>query len=367
MARFIIAHLRDGAYKNRPILRPETVRVMHARQFAQLADTSGWAYGLWEDTRDGYRALLHNGGAKGCRALLYLLPQQDAGFFLAYNLADQHHEGELLEAFITEFRRRLLPAPRSSVGQMQKTSAGQFVGDYLYVRRSRTTLEKMISALNQVRVTTDGSGNLILSGRSIGQTPLAPIGPQRFQRADGHGLVAFDSASPVSTLLVAITDSGFPAVYERIPLYATMRVQLVWVVAMTLAFLYAGVWRPAAAMFPRARQIGWDSPGWWKWLSGVASALNLLFLAGFPLAFLGRIEGGVPEFLYGVPAAAACLLFIPPFTATLAIGTTLAAAAVWRNARTSTAARIEHSLVASALIGFVVFTWYWKLLPARLQ
>jgi CubicO group peptidase (beta-lactamase class C family) len=92
MGRFLIAHLRGGASQGRRILRQDTVARMHARQFTQTPDTSGWAYGLWEDTRNGRRALLHNGGGKGYRALIYLLPQEDAGFFVAYNLADRHEE-----------------------------------------------------------------------------------------------------------------------------------------------------------------------------------------------------------------------------------------------------------------------------------
>jgi CubicO group peptidase (beta-lactamase class C family) len=56
MARFLIAHLRYGAYEHGRILQPETVALMHARHFAQTPDTSGWGYGIWEDVRDGQRA-----------------------------------------------------------------------------------------------------------------------------------------------------------------------------------------------------------------------------------------------------------------------------------------------------------------------
>jgi CubicO group peptidase (beta-lactamase class C family) len=51
MGRFLIAHLRGGAYRDRRILRPDTVALMHAQHFVQTPVASGWAYGLWEDTR----------------------------------------------------------------------------------------------------------------------------------------------------------------------------------------------------------------------------------------------------------------------------------------------------------------------------
>lgn len=102
---------------------------------------------------------------------------------------------------------------------------------------------------------------------------------------------------------------------------------------------------------------------WSTWLAGIASALNLMFLVAFPLAFLGRIEGGVPEFLYGVPPVAAALLFIAPITAMLGIATAIAVVGVWLDGQTSITGRVAHSVVAIALLSFVVFAWYWHLEP----
>jgi hypothetical protein len=229
----------------------------------------------------------------------------------------------------------------------------------VYVRRARTTMEKMIAMLNQVRVSIDERGSAVLSARSIRPTQLAAIRPGLFRRADGRGLVSFDASSSTSPLLVMVTDSGFPAVFERIPLHATLRAQVVWVLGMALVFLYAAG-RPLAAALRRRRVT---RPAW---LSGIASALNLLFLVTFPIAFLGRMEGGVPEFLYGVPAAAAFLLFIPLVSAVLALTTLVAVVSMWRDARASAKVRLLHSVVALALLAFVVFAWYWRLTPVSL-
>jgi CubicO group peptidase (beta-lactamase class C family) len=367
MGHFLIAHLRGGAYGDRRILRPETVAFMHARHFTQTPNISGWAYGLWEDARDGQRALLHNGGGKGFRALMYLLPQQDAGFFVAYNLADRHDEGELQELFITQFRKRFVPV-RQSTGERsyEQTPTAQFVGDYVHVRRARTTMEKMISVVNRVRITGAENGTLTMTGSSGGRIALTPIGPTLFRRADDHGVVTFDAVfANRAGRLVAVTDSGFPAVYERIPLIATLRAQLAWLLGMALVFLYAAVWRPIAALVHRKRVTGWDSRRWSTWLAGVASALNLLFIFGFPLTFLGRIEGGVPEFLYGVPVRAVRLLLITPVTAMLGVAAAIAVVGIWQDGRTSMTARLAHSLVAIALLSFVAFAWYWHLMPTK--
>jgi CubicO group peptidase (beta-lactamase class C family) len=364
MGRFLIALLRHGSYRSSRILRPETVALMHARHFAQTPDTSGWAYGLWEDARDGQRALLHNGGGKGYRALIYILPEQDAGFFLAYNLADQHPEGELQEVFITQFRRRFVRARQFTAERVHvDDSSEQCVGEYLYVRRARTTMEKMISAMNRVRITAGQSGTLTMTGLSDRPITLTAMGSLLFRRSDERGVVAFDDVlGGKPNRIVAITESGFPAVYERMPLIATLRVQLLWLLAMASVFLYASVWHPLTAVVRKRRVAGWNSPQAPLRLAGIASALNLAFLVLFPFAFIGHIEGGVPDFLYGVPSLAAALLFIPPITSVLTVAALITATGVWRDAGASTAARLQHTLVACALFAFVLFALCWHVM-----
>jgi CubicO group peptidase (beta-lactamase class C family) len=365
MGRFLIAQLRGGTYQGRRILRPETLSLMHAQHFAQTPSTSGWAYGLWEDARDGQRALLHNGGGKGYRALMYLLPQQDAGFFLAYNLADRDESGELQEAFITEFRKRFVPAHRPVDVQLsERVPVERLVGDYLYVRRARSTIEKFISVVNRLHIATDDNGGLVMTGSASGRVSLLPLGPLLFRRSDNHGVVAFeemDDGRPER--LIAVADSGFPSVYERIPLIVTLRVQLAWLCGMALIFLYATAWRPLVAVVhrrTRTKSLGPERSS--TWLGGIASALNLVFLVGFPLAFLGRMEGGFPDFVYGVPVVARLLLFIPPVTTVGAVATSIAVVGMWRDAEPPVAVRLGHGVVAIALLSFIVFAWYWNLL-----
>jgi hypothetical protein len=337
---------------------------MQRQHFAQTPGTSGWAYGLWEDTRDGHRALLHNGGGKGYRALMYLLPERDAGFFVAYNLADQHQDGELQEVFITEFRKRFVPARQSTEVQSDDHALGErVVGDYQYVRRARTTAESFISVVNRVRIAAREDGGLTVSGLSGRPIALTRIGPLVFRRDDEHGAVAFEPATEAhAQRVVVIADSGFPAVYERVALIASLRVQVSWLSMMVLVFLYAIARRPLRGGWRQTRVKGRDATG--RFLSaGIASALNLVFLIGFPPTFLGRIEGGVPDFVYGVPVAARLLLLIPVVTAFMGVAVSIAVIASWRKGRTAAVA--GDVVVAIALLSFVVFAWYWNLLPLQ--
>jgi hypothetical protein len=83
---------------------------------------------------------------------------------------------------------------------------------------------------------------------------------------------------------------------------------------------------------------------------------------GLPITFLGRIEGGLPDFVYGVPLAARALLLVPVVTGIIAVATLVAVVADLRNPRTSQR-RLAHCLVVAALLAFVAFAWYWNLLP----
>jgi hypothetical protein len=96
----------------------------------------------------------------------------------------------------------------------------------------------------------------------------------------------------------------------------------------------------------------WDATRYSAWLGGLASALNLLFVAALPWTMLGRMEGGLPEFAYGTPAAANLLLLIPPFTGSLAVAVCIAVVRMWRNNLATRRGRSLHSVVAIMLLAF---------------
>jgi hypothetical protein len=296
---------------------------------------------------------------------MYLLPEQDAGFFVAYNLADRHEEGELQEVFITRFRERFVPVSDSAVVPSAKAeSMKSLIGDYLYVRRARTTMESFISVVNRVGVATGENGGLNVTGSSREPVALIPVGPLLFRRADGRGMIGFerpDQGAPQRLLMT--TDSGFPAVYERAPLAARIPVQISWLASMVLIFLYSAVWRPIAWLRRTKSIHEWNARPWARRLGGAASALNLAFLVGFPLAFLGRTEGGFPEFVYGVPAAARALTLIPTLTGIMGVAALIAVVA--DGDRWSSLRRFGDCLVVAALLSFVVFAWYWNLVPPQ--
>src|SRR5437588_12853216 len=85
MQHFMIAHLEDGRYGSTQILRPETAKMMHTRQFSNLPDMSGMCLGFYEETRNGHRIIGHAGDTLAFHTDLHLMPDAQLGFYVSYN------------------------------------------------------------------------------------------------------------------------------------------------------------------------------------------------------------------------------------------------------------------------------------------
>ncbi len=85
MAKFMIAHLQDGRFDGAQILRPETVQLMHSRQFGYHDDMNGMAGEFYEETRNGHRIIGHAGDTNFFHTDLHLIPDTGLGFFVSYN------------------------------------------------------------------------------------------------------------------------------------------------------------------------------------------------------------------------------------------------------------------------------------------
>jgi CubicO group peptidase (beta-lactamase class C family) len=382
MAQFLTAHLQGGANAGARILGEKTIRLMHARQFAPHSGISGWAYGFWEDRRGPIRGLMHDGGGMGFKALVYLLPDEHVGFFLAYNMSDQHPDGDLLEIFRSRFLETFFPVVSPSADQrgLVETAGTRFAGEYHYLRRARTTIERVVSLVNsRVRIDQADSGALTMTG--VAETPvsLIPIAPMLFRRSDGRGLVAFDTIE-ANTPQHLTLDGGGVRTFDRVSYTATVHFQIAWLLSMTLAFTYAGLVRPAF-LFVRARRRRVTGSALQREscdrgesrarrlsasLTGIASGLNLVFLVAFPVAFFGRMADGIPDFVYGVPRAASILLLIPPTTAAIAVAASVTLFFVWREQQARLPFCIAQSLVGAALLSFIAFTVYWRLMGFQL-
>jgi CubicO group peptidase (beta-lactamase class C family) len=363
MAAFLIAHLQDGRYRDTRILKEATAREMHRQQFSQHPRLPGCVYGFFERFENGRRSLEHAGDGWGFASLLFLLPAEGVGFFVSCNRDDFKLRDDLVKAFLDRYYPAAAAAPIPAPPADFARRAALFTGVYRYNRYSRSTLEKPLALVQQVRVVDAGDGTLIVEVPEVLREFLQPIRlvevePLLFRRDDGERYAAFRMGADGRITHLTLNVLGVTVVLEKVPWYETPAVQGGMAVGFLSVFLCACVGLPVVALVRRWRR--WPSnpvkPRLTTWLAFLVSALNLGFVGGLAAAvFWGDIESGMPPAvlaLLAVPLAAAGL------TAALAACVFLA----WRNRSASAWRRCYLSLVALASVGFLCFLGFWNLL-----
>jgi CubicO group peptidase (beta-lactamase class C family) len=377
MARFLLAHLGDGAHDGGRILRPETVRLMHDRRFEHHPRIAAWAYGFYESRQGERRVLMHTGGWRDFRSVLFLLPDAGTGVFLSYNRAD---EGplELQQAFMDSFLHRYFPESESESEpplEPSSRSAGPavFEGRYRYIRRSHTTAEKLLLlAYGDVRVRRVPGSGLSMAGLTEDPVRLTPAGEMLFLRDDGDGYVTFEALVGAKPQRL-VTGAYFPIVLERIRWWESRPVQLAALATMALLFAATALRWPYAvvirALRRRFRPSGTPAPGeagrlaerTWRTVT-VAAVLNLIVMIGFPIAFAGRMTGGMPHFVYGMPPLASALLVLPWIASGLTLVAVPLLVLLWRRRHVPLPERMHLAATLLALLLFIPFAVYWRLL-----
>ncbi len=369
MAQFMIAQLEGANGRDTPILEAGTVREMQRRQFAQHPRLEGWTYGFFEHLENGQRAIEKGGDIMGFSSMLFLLPEQQAGFFLAFNATVGVSQGfadprEELPGLILD---RYFPVAEESVLAHPSGEAKQLAGKYRWTRYAHTTIDKALAPLSmlQWRVTTQGDGTLTLAAPSLmggRRTRWAEVEPLLFRNLEGDGFLAIgqDEKGRIRHLYVTTLEEG---VLEKVASYETEVIQLAVIGLLLLAFLSVLVW-PTHALLRRLRgQRGQASrlSMWSRVLAGLLSILNLIFLLGLGMGIVDSMKTMAPE----MPAYFPALLIIPLVTAALAVAVLVLAVLAWRRHTWSFGGRMHYSLVILAGWLFLWFASYWNLLGFR--
>ena len=122
IARFMLAHLGDGAIGNRRILRAETAEQMHARAFAHDPRLPGFALGFYEQSTHGLRIIGHGSNTQWFHSDLTLIPSEHLGIFVSYNTDTSHELNGT--AFLREFLDHYYPTtpapPVAGIDQQQQ-------------------------------------------------------------------------------------------------------------------------------------------------------------------------------------------------------------------------------------------------------
>ncbi|MFQ3594795.1 MAG: serine hydrolase domain-containing protein [Sphingomonadaceae bacterium] len=165
MGRFMIAHLAGGG----PLLKPETVALMHGHRGPGIEPLNRMALGFYEQWVNGNRAIGHGGDTGQFHSYLWLFPDADVGLFISVNSGGEAAASAAIRgALFHGFARRYLPAGDSLVAAGQasvddataREHAQLLAGRYVSSRGSFRNFMSLLGLLGQVQVAVDADGKL---------------------------------------------------------------------------------------------------------------------------------------------------------------------------------------------------------------
>lgn len=358
MARFMQALLGDGS----PILQAGSLETLLDTHFTYRDGTAGIAYG-WHDVKwPGVDAVSKDGSAAGALSRILLLPDQDTGFFVAYNLDDGFG---LAIAVMQEFLERSFPfepqLPTPAPGAAERGRA--LAGFYRLTTYSHHTVAKLLRLPwpDYPRVSAQADGRLLVQFAPEAESTheLIEIAPLHYRTEDGKLDYVFWQNAQDRPAGFAVGDY----VTERVAWYDTGRAHMLMLIGFVAVFLASAV---AGLVVSLRRSSAGPLARRSLWLLTATAALNFVFLVAFFL-ILQLVVTGAGDFAFnlGMPTSLAALLIVPLLTGVLAIGLLALGLAGWRRRAFSRKGLVLGvSFIAICLL-FIPWLNYWNMFGFR--
>ncbi|MFC3716354.1 serine hydrolase [Luteimonas soli] len=165
MARFMIAHLQNGAYGDARILREDTARTMHTTGQASIGPLNRMMLGFYETSVNGHRAIAHGGDTQWFHSDLQLFPDDGVGIFVSMNSSGRDGAtGHIRNALARGFADRYLPGEPEAAGGVSKEDAKlhaqQIAGSYTSSRRPESNFMSLVNLMGPVKVVANEDGTI---------------------------------------------------------------------------------------------------------------------------------------------------------------------------------------------------------------
>ena len=352
MARFLAAQDESGTARRTAILAPEALREMHRKQFSHDSYLPGMAFGYHESYHFNRRGLFRAGGLPGYSSLLYLMPDERLGIFVANNGYSNDMNWEVLDGLI----RRYFPSAPEKISPPGDFSsrASRFTGSYQHVRHSRHTIEKLAMLRSgQTYVSANDDGTLNIYG-----SRFAEVDPMTFRRVDGFERVYFRAGRDGKITHLFFDQEA----HQRLDWYQTSLVRhlLLWFFILTFASSFFG-WgdqRPAwdvGESHPPTNRTARRT----LLFAEAVCALNIAFLIGLAVVF---VRVGAGEICFDLPRFASVILRMPMLTSALALALPVMVVTAWRKGYWTRVKRVHFTLIGLAGVGFIPWLHSWNLL-----
>ncbi len=353
MARFMIAHLQDGRYGDKQILKPETAQLMHSPSFQFDKRLPAMDLGFYEINMNGLRVISHGGADELFNSAVYLVPDKQIGIFVSYSGGDGGAAaGGLGQAFFDRyFPRQEVKQPLTSA--VLENSVQKYAGSYQFTRRNHSDIDKFFNFLVKISITA--SDNRLFIGSGAEQQVFAPIGPDLFQEVGGTHQMGFrtDAAGKVTYLFL---DELNPMPLEPTPLIDQTKF---WLPLLGIsAFLFITVLTGGAYRRREIKQMP-EGQKWAVWLSVVTAAWALATILA---TFVVVLNMGLIDRLSRITQSLNLYLFMPIILVGLTVGMIALSVMAWKNKYWTVLKRVHYTLVALSAVVLSLFFYHWNLL-----
>jgi CubicO group peptidase (beta-lactamase class C family) len=369
MCKFIIAHLQDGRFGSAQILKPETAKLMHTRQFGADPRLNGMALGFYEESKSGHRIIGHGGDTVYFHSDLHLILDANTGFFVSYNSGGK---GEVSTRTILfdRFLDRYFPFTHSPAAPVAsaKEDAQQAAGLYVASRRGENTFIKLTELFGEPKIVFNADGTLSidpLKGPNGELKRYAEISPLLYREIDGEEHVAFHRNSN-GRMEFSIDFPFF--VFERASLADNKLLNLALLIPSLAIILLAVLFWPvnAAIRWHYGRKLELTSPE--KRLRLTVRLVCILDLCCL-VAWLIFISGA--DNIANFSRSRDPILYLIETIGVLgAIGSLvvlMSALQSWSKSERWIWSKIFDTALALSCIGFAWFLWHWNLINFNLR
>ena len=362
MARFMIAHLQNGAYGDARILKEETAKFMHSRLFGHDPRINGNAHGFWEFGYNDLHLIEHGGDTIYFHSQLALIPDKNVGYFVSYNTVPGGSREQLFHAFLNRFYPASSPLADIKPSIEAQKRLKRVSGVYGVSRRSYTKYEKIESLLMQIKVAPTKEGTLVVKVMGDVQQ-YVELEPLVFRLVDGQSKLVFKEDKSGRVTLAFAGDIPHMALlklkwYEQ-PMFHYLLIGL-----CVLFFVIAALGWPLAALSRKIckRKIeGNPAPKAARWLAGLMSGCFLLFLILLAASF-----SNIYEAMFGVPPLFKIALVFPLIGAVLAVGVLIFMVLAWGKKYWYGCRRLTYTLILVAGVVFLWVLYFYNLIGWRL-
>jgi len=362
MSKFIISNLSGGKYNGNQILKETTMEEMHKQQFTNNEKMPGQAYGFWESFENNKRALFHTGTSDGYASLIYMIPEENIGFMLCYNLASEKFRSEFLTTFLDKFYP---VADSETIAHLKdyKERVNQYDGLYWNVEKPRDTIDKLEVLMSDglVRAKGNEDGTLKLTGyygEDMGD--YIEIEPEVFQKVNGEEIITFkESSSKENRSYLYIKNNAF----EKVRWYENPMISIIFALFSLFVVMASHfIWIQA---FIREKAINKKRSILEKYASYIGLFSSVLILIFCITTAIITLKLGKYAFMFGIPFSLKVILVIPILLCGISVCLLAISILAWKNSYWTRLKRYFFTIYTVAVVMFLMCLEFWNMVGVK--